>query len=195
MGEDEAGVCRVGLEDDGGDEFAFLFEKGGEGLGVVVGEDDGVLGEVLGDTGGIGFAVSERTGAGGDEQGVAVAVVAAVEFDDQIALGKSAGEADGGHGGFGAGVAHADLFNGGHPVGDGARHFDLEGIRDAEGDAVLGDFVNGVGDDGRGVAEDVWAPRADVVDVGLAIDVGDAAAFRATDEEWFAADVAEGADG
>ena len=46
----------------------------------------------------------------------------------------------------------------------------------------------------RGVAEDVRAPGADVVDVGLAIDVLDAAALGAADEERLAADVAEGAD-
>jgi len=195
LGEDEAGVGGVGFDDDGGDEFAFFLEEGGEGFGVVVREDEGVFGEVLWHTGGVGFAVGEGTGAGGDEEGIAVAVVAAVEFDDQIALGETAGEADGGHGGLGAGVAHADPFDRGNPVGDGARHFDFVGIRNAEGDAVFGDFVDGVGDDGGGVAEDVRAPGADVVDVGFAIDVGDAAAFGTADEERLAADVAEGADG
>ncbi len=48
-----------------------------------------------------------------------------------------------------------------------------------------------VGDDHRRVAEDVRSPRADVVDVGLAIDVLDAAAMGLADEERFAADIAE----
>jgi hypothetical protein len=42
---------------------------------------------------------------------------------------------------------------------------------------LLRDLVDGVGDGHRGVAEDVRAPRADVVDVGLAVDVLDPAAM------------------
>lgn len=136
-GEDEAGVGGVGLDDDGGDLMAVFFEDFFEAVEVVVGEGDGLGGEGAGDAGGVGLATGEGTGSGGDEEGVDVAVVAALELDDLVTAGESAGEADGGHGGFGAGVDHADFFDGGDPVGDEHGHFDLVDIRDAVGDAVL----------------------------------------------------------
>ena len=192
--ENEAGVGGVGLDDDGGDLLA-ASRRGRRALGVVVGEDDGVRREVCGHAGGVGLAVGECAGAGGDEQRIDVAVVAAVELDDEVAFGEAAGEADGGHGGLGAGVAHADLFDGGHPVGDGAAISTSKGFGMPKEMPSLATswmvLVMTVG----GVAEDVRAPGADVVDVGLAIDVLDAAALGAADEERFAADVAEGADG
>jgi len=195
LGEDEAGVGGVGLDDDGGD----LVSHGGEGFletfDVVVGEDDGFVGEGFGDAGRVWFAAGEGPGASGDEEGVDVAVVAAVELDDLVAFGEAAGQADAGHGGLGAGVDHADFLDAGDPGGDELGHFHLVGIGDAEGEAVFGGFVDGVGEDGGGVAENVGAPAADVVDVGFAIDILDAAAFGAADEEGVAIDIAEGADG
>ena len=162
---------------------------------MIVGEGDGLGGEGAGDAGGVWLAKGEGSGAGGDEEGVGVAVVAAFKFYDFIAPGEAAGEADGGHGGFGAGVDHADFLDGGDPFGDEFGHFDLVGVGDTVGDAVFCGFVNGGGDDVWGVAEDVWAPGADVVDVGFAIDIFDAGAFSTTDEEGVAIDIPEGADG
>ena len=40
-----------------------------------------------------------------------MAVVAAFELEDFRACGKSSGEADAAHGGFGAAVDHADFLN------------------------------------------------------------------------------------
>lgn len=158
LGEDEAGVGGVGLDDDGGDFLAFFGENFGEGFGFVVGEDDGFFCEGFGDAGGVWLAVGECAGACGDEEGVAVAVVAAVELYDVVALGEAAGEADGGHGGLGAGGGHADFFDGGNPLADRFCHVDFVGVGDAEGDAVFGDLVDGVCDFDGGVAEDVWPP-------------------------------------
>lgn len=55
--------------------------------------------------------------------------------------------------------------------------------------------MDGAGDGDGGVAEDVGAPGADVIDVGFAVDVLDAGSFTAADEEGVAIDIAEGADG
>ena len=51
--------------------------------------------------------------AGFDEHGVGVAVVAALELDDEVAACKAAGEADGGHASLGARGDEAELLNGG----------------------------------------------------------------------------------
>ena len=87
-----------------------------------------------------------------------MAVVTAVELDDIITFRETAGEADGGHGRLGARAADADFFHRWHPSADGAGHFDLEQVGDAEGDAALGDFVDRVGDDDGRVAENVRPP-------------------------------------
>ena len=195
LGEDESGVGGVGLDDDGGDLVAEVREGFLEAFDVVVGEADCFVGEGFWNAGGIGLAAGEGTGAGGDEEGVDVAVVAAFEFDDLVASGESTGEADAGHGGFGAGVDHADFLDTRNPVGDDLGHLDFVWIGDAEGEAVLGGFVDGVGEASGGVPEDVGAPAANVVDVGFAIDVFDAAAFGAADEERIAINVAKGTDG
>ena len=119
-------------------------------------------------------------------------MVTAIKFDDVVALGKTACHPDGRHRRLGARGGHADFLHGWHPFADGFRHIDLVGIRDAEGNAVFGDAVDGVGDGDWCVAEDVWPPRADVVDVGFVIDIGDAAAFGAADKKWLAIDIFEG---
>ena len=195
FGEEEPGVGGNGFDDDGGDLVTGGGEEGFDGFGVVVGEDGGESGKGGGDAGAVWLAVGERTAAGGDEETVDVAVVAAVEFDDAVAPGEAAGEAETGHGGFGAAVAHADLLNGWDPVDDGAGHFDFPWIGDAEAEAEFGGFVDDIDEDVGGVAEDGGAPCADVVDEQAAVDVFDDGTFGATDEERFAADIAEGADG
>ena len=120
-----------------------------------------------------------------------MAMVAAVEFHDVVALREATCHADRRHGGLGARGGHAHLFHRGHPLADRLRHIDLVRIRNTEGNAVLGDLMDRVCDRNRSVAEDVRPPRADVVDVGLVIDVGDAAALRPADEERLAIDVFE----
>ena len=55
-----------------------------------------------------------RPGARFGEEAVGMAVIATFEFDDQIALGEPAGQANGGHGGFRSGVDEANHFDGGN---------------------------------------------------------------------------------
>ena len=54
--------------------------------------------------------MGEGSGAGCYEEVVDVAVVTTIELDDFVAAGESACETDGGHGGFGARVGHADFL-------------------------------------------------------------------------------------
>ena len=74
---------------------------------VVVRSNQGLGGVGFGHAGAGGHAVSQRAGAGGDQQAVGVAVIVAGELDDFGASGVGAGQAQRGHAGFGAGVDEA----------------------------------------------------------------------------------------
>jgi len=154
---------------------------------------DGQVGESARHSGAVGFAVGEGAAAGPHEQGIDVAVVAAFEFDDLVAPGEAARQAQRGHGGFGAGVDHADFLDAGHPLANEARHFHFQRIWNAETDAVCRRFADGGEDDFRRVAEDGGAPGADVINEFIAVDIPNVGALGALDKERFAAHAAEGA--
>lgn len=191
VGGDGAHVAGGGFCDDAGDGVGVGGEGGAHGVEVVVGHDDGVGG---GDAGGVGQGEGGDPGAGGHEEAVDVTVVAAGEFEDGGASGVAAGEADGAHGGFGAGVDESDFFDGGAvDNGGGQEGFGLGGGTEAQ--AAGGGVADGVDDGGVGVAVEHGAPGADEVDVGVAVDVGEVGALAAGEEHGGAANRAEGADG
>ena len=194
FGEIEASVGGDGFDDDRGDFVSTGLEEGAESWFVVVGESDGEGGEVGGNSCAVWGSVGEGAAAGFDEEGIDMAVIAAFEFEDEVAFGEAAGEADTGHGGFGAAVDHADFLDGGDPIANGLGDGDFAEVRDTEADAAGGGVVDGGADDGWGVAEDGGAPGAEVVDEFVAIDVPDMGAGGAFDEEGGAADAAESAD-
>ena len=149
-----------------------------------------VGGGAWGDAWGVGFGVVEDSGACGDEEGVDVAVVAAFEFEDFVAAGVSAGEADGGHGCFGAGVDEANFFGGG-----AAHDFFCE--KDfcfgggAVGEAAGGGLLDGFDDGGVCVAHEHGAPGAEEVDVCVAVDVVEFGSLCGGDEACLSADGVE----
>ena len=71
------------------------------------------------------LAESQRAGAGFHQQAVGVTVVASFELDDFVAAGEAACQANGAHGGFGAGVYHAHHIHGRHQFSNQFRHFDF----------------------------------------------------------------------
>ena len=102
-----------------------------------------------------------------------MSVVSAVELEDHVTSGGGSGESHCGHGGFGAGVDESDHLDGRDGVDDefGGGDFDLS--RSAEGCAAGDGVLCGFGDFGVCVTEDERAPGADVVDVGVAVGIGD----------------------
>ena len=118
-------------------------------------------------------------------------VIAAIELHYLVALGEAAREADGGHAGLGAGIAHTDLLHAGCCFADELRHRDFEGVRNAEAGPLLCGVLNSSDNFGVGMAQDGWAPGADVVDVIVAIDVKNMRPGGAVDEERLAADRAK----
>ncbi len=171
---------------DFGEDFTHL-------VGVVVGERDGVIGERGRHAGRARHAERQRAGTGLDQQGVAVAVVATLELDDLVAPGIAAREADRAHRRLGAGIGHADLVEARHDRADALGELDLERAGRAEAQAARRGFDHRADDLGMRVAGDHRPPRADIVDVALAVDVDQARALGARDERRRAADRLEGA--
>ncbi len=79
----------------------------------------------LRDAGAVGEAEGRDAGARRDEQGVAVAVVVAVELEDGFTARVATGDPDGAHRRLGAGVGHPDHLHRGHDVADELGELDL----------------------------------------------------------------------
>ena len=151
--------------------------------------------ERFGNAGAFGDAERGEAGAGVGEKAVGVAVVAATKFEDVVALGDAAGEADGGHGGFGAAGDEADFFERGDGAIDEGGEFDFEFGGDAEAGAAGGLGGDGLRDLRIGVAEQERAPGADEIEVAVAVGVVKILGFAVVDDERVGLDGAEGADG
>jgi hypothetical protein len=191
----QARVARHRLDDDRRDFAPVRGEARFQCLHVVVGQHERVLGEVRRHARAVGVAEGQRAGAGLHQQAVRVAVVAAVELDELVALREAAREADGAHARLGAGVAHPHFVHAGHERLDEPRHRDLERVRDAETRAVVGGGLHG-GDDLRmRVPEDGRPPGADVVNQLVAVHRGHPRALGGLHEERLSAHGAEGAHG
>ena len=95
------------LDEDAGHLVAVAAEQVLDRQQVVVRGGERVGGHRARHAGRRRHAEGRGAGAGGDQKGVAVAVVAALELDELVAAGGGAGEAQGGHRGLGAGVDQA----------------------------------------------------------------------------------------
>ena len=126
--------------------------------------------------------------AGVGQQRVDVTVVAAGELDDLGATGESAGQSHRAHGGLGAGVDQPDQVNRRHPVDDLRGQFGFGGGRGPERQAGGGGFGDGFHHRRVRVSEDHRSPRADQVDVAVAVGVGEPVAAGLGDEPGGAAD-------
>ena len=102
-GNDEAHVAGDRLDDDGGD-VARRRARARPPARSLYGDDERVARGALGHAGRARDAERRGAGAGGDEQAVGVAVVAAVELDDLVAAGEAAREAQRAHRRLGAGA-------------------------------------------------------------------------------------------
>src|SRR4051812_48102963 len=98
-------------------------------------------------------------------------VVAPGELHDLAATSRAAREADGAHGGFGAGVDETQLFHRGDPADDLLGQFGLGGTGSAVGQSAASGFPHCVDDLRMSMAEDRRPPGADEVDVVVAVGV------------------------
>ena len=141
----------------------------------------------------VGHAERGRRAAGRHQQAVDVAVIVAGELDDHVAAGEAAGQADRAHRGLGAGVDQPDLLDRRHGLDDQLGQFAFGLGRGAEaGAAARAAASSAATTAGWRVAQDHRPPRADVVDVAIAVDVEQIGPLAALEEDRLAADAAEG---
>ncbi len=168
------------------------FEGRFQGLEVVVGQHQGVLGHFGGHPGAGGVTKGGQARAGFHQQGVGVAVVATFELDDGVATREATGQAQGAHAGLGARAHQAHHVHAGHVGQDGFGQFDFALGGRAKGQAFRGRTLNGVEHFGVAMTQDHGAPRADVIDVALALGIPQVSALSALNEPGGATDCAKG---
>src|SRR5690349_20894396 len=120
-----------------------------------------------------------------------MAVIAAFEFDDEVAIREPARHADGGHGRFGARVHQTYHFDGRDSLADGFRQLDFALGGRAEAGAGCERFARCLHDGRMRVAQQQRSPGADVIDILVAVRIEDVRALAARDEQRRSADAAE----
>ena len=133
----------------------------------------------------VGLPMGERAAARLDKQGIDMAVVAALELHDPLPPRETARQPDARHGRLGAAVHHAHFLDAGDPFANRLRHFDLIRIRNAEADSMVRRLFDRADHDLRGMTQDRRPPRADVINILVAIDVPDAGARGMVHEKRF----------
>mmetsp|Transcript_66663 Transcript_66663/g.201211 ORF Transcript_66663/g.201211 Transcript_66663/m.201211 type:complete len:353 (+) Transcript_66663:271-1329(+) len=184
-GRDEAGVADDGLQDHGG--HLVLLQQGLHGRQVVVLRAERRVRGTGRNAWRVRQAQGGHAGARLHQEGVRVAVVAALELDNLLALREGPHEPQHAHAGLGAAVGEAHHLDRRHGVYDHLRELVLQGRGRAEGGALrelrpqsVQDFIICVTQDGR-------APGADIVDVLVAIHVPRIGALHAIEDHRVAA--------
>ena len=132
------------------------------------------------------------TGPGLDEETVGVAVVTAVELEDDVAAGCAASHPDRGHRRFGPRADEPYHLHRRIRLGDRLGDLHLAAGRRTVAHAPTCGVDHRLDDRRGGVAEDQRAPRAEEVEIVVTVDVPDARPGSAIDEEGAPADAAEG---
>jgi hypothetical protein len=142
---------------------------------IVVVEHQRVPGEIGGDTpAGTRIAEGKHPRAGLHQQAVGVAMVAALELDQQVAPGKTARQPDRAHRRFSAGTDQANHFERRQHFAQQFGHLDLAGGRGTEGESLQRRRADRGDHFGMRVPKNQRPPRANVIDVTLAVYVDDA---------------------
>ena len=192
---DEPHVSRHRLHDDAGDGGRVGVEDGLDGREVVERRQQRLGGERGGDAGGIGERERGHAGAGSGQQPVGVPVVTALELQHEVAVGGGARQTQRRHCRLGAGADEAHHLDRGHGGDDALRELRLGLGGRAEGGAARGCGAHRLDHRRVGVTEDQRAERADVVDVLVAVDIGDRRAGAGGDDHRLAAHRPVGAHG
>src|SRR3990172_642574 len=187
----DAHVADDRLEDRAGDSPAVLGERARQASRVVVSKNKRVARRASGYARGIWHGECRGGTAGSDQQAVDVAVIVAGKLDNHVPAGEAAGQPDRAHRGFGARVHEPDLLDTRHGLDDQLGQFVLGGGRGAEAGAAADGRVEGRDDCRMAMAEDHRSPRADVIDVAVAVDVPQIGTRAALDNHRLAANGSE----
>ena len=189
---DQPHVADHRFHDDGGDGVATRAKRGLELLRIVVFEHDRVLRRAGRHAGGIRHAERGGRRPCGHQQTVGMAVVVAGELDQLVAAGESPRQSHGAHRRLGAGAHHPHLLDARYGVDDQLGQPALR----FGGRAVAGARLERCLDRGNHsrvpMAEDHRPPRADVVEVGVAVDVGELLPACARKEDRLTAHASKG---
>ncbi len=189
--QDAAGVAHHRLGEHGGDAVALARDCVGQRLRVVPRQDDEVFFHAFRHARALRHRNRAVVGTGlgnvrmlAPVHAVGKAVIHAFEADDLVALGERAGEARRVEHRLGAGVAQAHHVHARHRVDDFLRETRFVRRRQREhGAALLDEIDHGLGDARRAVAEDHRTQAEQIVDVLVAVDVGETRAFALVDEQ------------
>ena len=184
-------IARDRLDDDGGDFAVERRERRRRRLRVVVRQNQRVARRPRRHPGRRRRAERERARSGGDQKRIGVAVIAAREFNQQIAVGESARDADRRHCRFGAGSHGARHFDFRPPSGDCFGEFDFDRGRAAEAQAARERRFDGAQDLCARVADNRRPPRIDEIDKRAPVGIDQPRAVAASDKKRLAADARE----
>ena len=191
----DAHVRRDRLDDDRRDLARVGLQQALNRPKVVILRHQRILRRAAGHALGVRLALGERARPRTDQHRIRVAVVAALEFDELVAPGRTARQAHRAHDRLGARVDHAHHLDVRHHFDHFLSHFDLERGRRAKGQAIYHALLHRPQDVRVAVAEHHRPPRADVVDVFRAVLIPDVAALALDHKARVAAHRAERAHG
>ena len=191
---DETDVAEKRFDDNCGDFVPVFRKKFFRRIKVVVGQNKSVRRRARRYAEAVGLPESHRARTGFHEKRIDVSVVASGEFHDFFAARRAARKADSGHRRLGAGVGHADFFDGGNDLRNQFRHADFRRCVRAETQAAIHGGVNGGADFRIVVPENRRSPRQNVIDKFVPVGRKQAATARALRVKRLHADVAKRAD-
>ena len=151
-----------------------------------------MLREVLRYAWGVRETKGQDPTAGFDQKRVRVAVIATGEFHDHIPPCKTSGQSNGRHGGLCAGVDHTHPFHAGDSADDAFSELNFYLSWCAEAQCLLRLFGNGFDGGPEVMAQNHRAPRADVVNVAVAVDIAEISTLGAGKEDRITADAFKG---
>ncbi len=190
---DEAHVAGDGLDDDGSGIGRVGGEPRIEGGRVVVRQDRREPRDRAGDTGGVTQSKGRDATAGLHQQAIAVAVVAAIELEHDVATSRCPREADGRHGRLGAGVDEADALEAGG-LRDAAAELDLAGGECSKGGAFPRSLADRLNNRRGGMAENERPEGGNKIDIAAAFRIEHERTLAAGNRDGISANGAERAD-
>ena len=194
FGEHHPHIGRNGFNYDSCEGLSPLGENLPDRFNVVIGDDNGVLGVVLRYACRCGDRPREEAGAGLHEESVGVAMVATFELEDVVATREPAGNADGTHDRLGPRTDHPGDFHRGDEFADEFGHLNLASRGRAVGQPLIAGLLHRLQNLRMGMPQDARPPRADIIDVLVAVHIDDTIPISARDEPRDASDRRTGTD-
>ena len=169
--QEQAVICGHGFDDDGGDGITLAGEEIPYGLLIIQGQYARGAHEGGRNTRGGRRAEGRKPGAGRHQQMIGVAVVAAGKFDDEIAPGGGARQADGAHGGLGARGHEPHLFESRIGLHHPFRQFHFRLAGRSKGRAGTAGLIDGLDDLRMRMPQDQRSPGTHEIDVAIAVNI------------------------